>query len=305
VTQGQRRSADNLIQDRLQLSFSATEIAAVKLIKKVRPPSIRAFDQIPMRSRDLLKQAKIIAPYIAGQSVAFMGDADLASLVIGLVGRIGGPLPRHMTLLDFDERLLEVAYTVARHFGFADVLAVQRYNAFDPVPNELSHRHDWFYTNPPYGSNNSGASAQLFITRGCELVRAGGSGCIILPNDATRAWTQGVMLSTQAFLATHGWSIRTMLDKMHHYHLAEDRFLTSSLVLVDNVVGAGSSGDLPAMPYAGRRVEFREIPSFYGRAVLPPYPRYIRRDGTADYAWGFPAGPDSERMSERKKDRGN
>jgi hypothetical protein len=51
--------------------------------------------------------------------------------------------------------------------------------------------------------------------------------------------------------------------------------LSSSLVIVDSVV----ESDYPVMPFAGRRVDMEEIPNFYGRSILPPYPAAIGQDG--------------------------
>ena len=192
-----------------------------------------------------------------------------------------------MLLLDFDERLLEVACNVATHYGFADILEAQRYNVFDVLPGELVASYDWFYTNPPYGSRNTGESGKLFITRGCELTRLGGSGCIILPYDHERAWTSRAMLNIQRFLLDNGWVMRTMIDQLHRYYLDDDKQLTSSVMIVENVESVTDSGRLELMPYAGRGVGPKEIPMFYGRRVVPPFPRYIRRNGKADYDWSI------------------
>ena len=92
------------------------------------------------------------------------------------------------------------------------------------------------------------------------------------------------MLETERFQTTHGWAVREKVDRMHRYHLDDDAELTSSLVLVDRIVPCEDV--IKSSPLAGRRVSFDEIPSFYGRQVLPPYPRYIRENGAEDYDWG-------------------
>jgi hypothetical protein len=91
------------------------------------------------------------------------------------------------------------------------------------------------------------------------------------------------MISTQRFMNWHGWTIREKLDQMHQYHLDDDKELASSMIVADY----SAYGDASPMPmqYAGRRVDFPQIPYFYGRDVSPPYPRYIRGDGTFDYDW--------------------
>jgi len=230
-----------------------------------------------MRRNDLLRQAKLISPYVSGKSIAFIGDMDGASALLGLLVQCGWARPAQMLVLDFDERVLDAACSLAYQYGFASWLETRPYNVFDPVDTDLVGQFDWFYTNPPYGSSNTGASARLFITRGCELVRPGGEGCIILPDDGFRPWTQQAMLETQRFLTAHGWMVTEKLNQMHGYQLDDDPGLASSLVLVKEV--AAGTARLCSLPHAGRRVDHKEIPVFYGRSVAAPYPRYINMHG--------------------------
>lgn len=274
-----------LIRQSLSSNVSDQDLRAAKSLEKIRPLALREFDQIPMRSHHLLQQVKLIAPFLAGQSVVFMGDHDSTSLLIGLLGARGRiPLPSHMLLLDFDERLLVVAENFARRAGFGDLLECRLYNVFDPVPSDLIGRFDWFYTNPPYGCRNNGESARLFITRCCELARQDNShGCIILPDDPQRLWTRASMLTTQRFLCNSGWTVGEKINKFHQYHLDDDSELSSSMLIVE-------SNELirlvpNPMPYVGRKVDFGEIENFYGYSVSPPYPHYIRYDNRFDYNW--------------------
>ena len=252
-----------------------------KFIDRARPPSLRMFDQIPMHPRDHVRQAKLLASYLANRTVAFMGDSDCTSLLLALLSQCGLPLPSRMLILDFDARLLKVATDIAKNNGFAHILETRLYNVYDRLPNDLIGEFDWFYTNPPYGSHNLGDSARLFITRGCELVRSDGQGCIILPHDRQREWTRTAMLETQCFLTQHGWAVNDKVRELHTYKLDDDRRLASSLMLVEHV----ASVQRQPMPYANRSVAFEEIPLFYGRCVQPPYPHYVLADGTFDEYW--------------------
>lgn len=269
------------IRHRLHISVTKVERALGLAVHQARPESLREFDQIPMNPYDHVRQIKLIASYLAGQSVVFMGDSDCASLLLGLLGAHQGLLPRHMLVLDFDERLLQSISRLAERYSFGHLLETRLYNAFEPLPADLIGQFDWFYTNPPYGSHNQGASARLFVTRCCELTRPDGQGCIILPHDCERRWTQVAMVETQRFLITHGWTVGDKVRGMHRYLLDDDRHLTSSLILVEHVADVVTS----PMPYAARHVPFREIQRFYGRTIHPPYPRYIRSDGTLDFSW--------------------
>jgi predicted methyltransferase len=194
-----------------------------------------------------------------------------------------------MLVLDFDERVLVAARNIAAKYNFTHLLDTRRYNVFDPLPKELLGQYDWFYTNPPYGSQNEGASARLFITRGCELVRPSeASGCVILPDDKQRPWTRCAMSATQQFFLQHGWTISDKLSQMHKYHLDDDCELSSSLMIVHQEVYGQRIR--PVMPYAGRAVQFTEIPMFYGRKVVPPYARYIGGTGVPDHDWSSEGG---------------
>lgn len=271
--------------DRLGLRVSNADMALADALWSVRPASLRDYDQIPMREGDLLRQAKLVAPLLTGKSVAFVGDSDCASLLLGLLGGTGYDAPRRMALLDFDERLLSAAGSFADQVGFGSALEVHRYNVLDPLPDDLVGSFDWFYVNPPYGSRNSGLSARLFISRGMELCSgAFGRACIILPYDRSRAWTLSAWRDTQAFLLEHGWVIGEKIDRLHRYYLDDDAELYSSLILADRLPAA--LGEPRSSPYQGRRVGFAEVPNLYGRSVAPPYPRYIRADGTRDFDWG-------------------
>ena len=273
------------LQRFLHIPFVDEELRAVDLVTAARPTPLRQFDQISMVSTDLLAQVKMAAPFLIDKRVAFVGDLDSASLLLGLLSILTGKGPTEMMLLDFDERLVNIAVDFAQTHGFGDILRVQRYNFWESVPPSLIGRYDWFYTNPPYGSRNEGASGRLFIARGYELTKPlGAGGCIILPYDDERAWTQRAMYRTQGFLHEAGWAVREKIDRLHRYHLDDDAALTSSMMLVDRVIHA-SAGSV-RNPYAGRRVAFDEIPHFYGLDVPPPYPRFIRSDGSSDHDWG-------------------
>jgi predicted methyltransferase len=259
------------------MTLSDADRKASTIVARNRPAPLRAYDQIPMQTEDLARQVKLIAPLLASQRVAFVGDMDGTASLLGLLAAAGGPAPTHMLVLDFDARVLESALNLAERNGFAHLLKVQLYNCFDPIPSPLIAGFDWFYTNPPYGSHNDGESARLFLTRGCELARSeGGSGCLIVPNDELRPWTTRAMTATKQFLDSHGWAIQEQVDRVHRYYLDDDPTLKSSMFVLDRVLVEAT----PIMPYAGRQVSMDEIPLFYGRSTVLPYPSSIGLDGT-------------------------
>jgi predicted methyltransferase len=261
---------------------SAEHLALGEMIERLRPAALREFDQIPMRTPDLVRQSWAMVPLLVGRTVAFVGDSDATCLMLGLLATRTGLGPDSMMLLDFDRRLLARARVFADEHGFGHRLAVQAYNVLDPLPQDLIGRYDWFYTNPPYGSRNAGLSARLFLNRGIELAkRCNGQGCAILPCDPERPWTQDAWRQTRHFLDEYGWAVTHQLAEAHRYHLDDDPELTSTVILLRHRRPHGTQ----RLPFQGRRVEMTEIADFYGRGVQPPFPRYIREDGSHDYDW--------------------
>lgn len=282
-------SPSHRIADALTPIMSRDDMNAAESVVLSRAQPLRDFDQISMQAGDLVRQAKIIAPYLAGKAVVFVGDNDGASAILGALAELRSvPRLERMMVLDFDERVLGAIRKVATKYGFEGVLETRLYNVFDAVPKELSGQFDWFYTNPPYGSHNGGESARLFVARGMECCRpSAGRGCIILPDDPDddeRAWTRTGMLRTQQFLVNHRWSVDEKVNHLHRYHLDDDAELASCLLLVRDGNGDIEEG-CPLVPYAGRVIDQKEIVLFYGRKVAPPYPRYVRADGTYDTNW--------------------
>lgn len=268
----------SLLKNSVLKQVTAEELELLSLWESARPESIRAFDQIPMRGVDLLCQVKLVAPLLAGTRVAFVGDHDGTSLLLGLLSSHSIlKAPAQMTLLDFDDRLLEMVRTLTSKHNFADLLTGRLYNVFDPIPKELIGGFDAFYTNPPYGASNAGVSARLFITRGCELTASEqASGYVLLPTDRERQWTREAMRATQGFLLAHDWAVTALIPQLHRYHLDDDAALMSSLLCVERATRMASG--LP-MPWQGRAVTHTGIPHFYGKGVLPPFPKYLATDG--------------------------
>src|SRR4051812_26467980 len=64
---------------------SADDLALGELIERVRPAALREFDQIPMCTPDLLRQVWAMAPILARRTVAFVGDSDATSLLLGVL----------------------------------------------------------------------------------------------------------------------------------------------------------------------------------------------------------------------------
>ena len=272
----------------LHLHISEADLQAGRVVAAHRPQPIRQYDQIPMMTKDLVRQVKLAGPILSGQRVVFMGDMDGTAALLGLFAANGGPAPSHLTVVDFDERVLEMSLRVAQRYGFAQYLTVETYNVFDPVPPSLAGQSDWFYTNPPYGQHNNGLSVQLFLGRACEMVDPiCGSGILIIPDDLSRPWTRQVMRSTQSFLLHHGWQVHEQIADLHRYHLDDDPQLVSSAVFLGRSLPQDGLS-FPPFPYTDRMVDMASIGHFYGRTVKPPYPNRIDSLGRAFYRKELP-----------------
>jgi predicted methyltransferase len=259
------------------------ELELLDVLRNRRPESLRRFDQIPMRSLDLLCQVKWIAPKLQNKSVVFIGDHDGTSILIGMLASKGiiSP-PSRLLMLDFDDRLIHVANNLSKEFKFNNIFSAQLYNVFDPIPNG-NGEFDWFYSNPPYGSNNRGNSACLFIARGIEHLkfRQMSRGCVILPMSNSRNWARVTINTVRKFLRDSNWLMREKFINTHKYHLDDDPELSSSaysLVPLKNETKWNHA-------YLGSRVPFVEFPNFYSGQDKRPYPRYIKNDGGLDYSW--------------------
>lgn len=85
----------SLLKNSVLKQVTAEELELLSLWESARPESIRAFDQIPMRGVDLLCQVKLVAPLLAGTRVAFVGDHDGTSLLLGLLSSTAYSKLRH------------------------------------------------------------------------------------------------------------------------------------------------------------------------------------------------------------------
>ncbi len=80
-----------------------------------RPTPLRVFDQIYMKLPDMLLQAELTARWCDGKTVLFIGDGDaiaLAMMHLSNQKQIKGQ-PKHATVLDFDERIVNSVIELA------------------------------------------------------------------------------------------------------------------------------------------------------------------------------------------------
>jgi predicted methyltransferase len=250
-------------------------INAVSDVVQNRPRPLREFDQIYMKTGDMVMQSELVARWSDGKDLAFIGDGDAISVCVAYLHHRGilpyGP--SKIVVFDFDERICNA---VTR---FADVerletLSAELYNCLDPLPGSMNF--DCFYTNPPWGASNAGESVNIFVQRGMEATGYAGEGMVVVADDPELEWPQVVLGNLQAAALESGFIVQRMMPQLHSYHLDDAPELRSCNVL------------LRARPGNRRAVESRPIEdparleNFYGRGGVPRV-RYVRENVRLDY----------------------
>jgi len=90
-------------------------------VVKNRPSPLRAFDQIFMKERDMVRQAGFISRKFRDLSVVFVGDGDSIALSILHLwnSRYLRHRPKQLLVLDFDERIVNAVNGFAGRHGYS------------------------------------------------------------------------------------------------------------------------------------------------------------------------------------------
>src|SRR3954451_4452438 len=152
--------------------------AAVNAISDViqnRPLPLRIFDQIYMKTADMVLQSEFVARWADGERLAFIGDGDAISVCVAYLRHreILSYGPAEIVVFDFDQRICNAV----ERFADKERLETLRsclYNVLDAFPEPGAF--DRFYTNPPWGASNEGESVKVFMQRGMEATSFRGQG---------------------------------------------------------------------------------------------------------------------------------
>ena len=253
-----------------------TAINAVSDVVQNRPKPLREFDQIYMKTGDMVFQSEAVANWADGKRLAFIGDGDAISVSVAYL-RERGVLefgPSTITVFDFDERIVGAVKRFADKERIENLDAVL-YNVLDPFPE--TKEFDLFYTNPPWGASNNGESANVFIQRGLEAIRYTGEGLIVVADDDELAWPRVVLSNIQRYTAKRGFHVSRMDRKLHAYHLDDAPDLRSCNLFVSSV-----SPRVEAIPESESICSPDRLKNFYGRSSEPRV-RYIRERKRPDY----------------------
>lgn len=250
-------------------------INAVSDVVQNRPRPLRVFDQIHMKTGDMVLQSEVIADWADGKRLAFIGDGDAISVCVAYlkardVLNFG---PTHITVFDFDERTVDAVMNFADRERITS-LDARLYNVLDAM--EPGEPYDCFYTNPPWGASNNGESVNAFVQRGMEATGHIGEGVVVIADDDDLDWPKRVLASVQGFAAREGFYVSRMQRKLHEYHLDDAPELRSCNLYLAALPGNASRGPSTAI------TDPRRLEHFYGLSQEPKV-RYVRARRRLDY----------------------
>jgi predicted methyltransferase len=250
-------------------------VNAVSDVVQNRPRALREFDQIYMKTGDMVLQSEFVARWADDEKLAFIGDGDAIGICVALMQSRGivDYGPTEIRVFDFDERICGAVKRFAEKEGLTN-LSAGLYNCLDPFPGPTDF--GCFYTNPPWGASNEGESVKVFAQRGLEATGYAGRGMIVIADDPELAWPRQVMAKVQAFVLESGCAVEQLLPRLHLYHLDDDPDLRSCNLMIAALADNPSRGDSAAITDPDR------LNNFYGRA-RSPRARYVREKARLDY----------------------
>lgn len=239
-----------------------------------RPRPLRDFDQIYMKTGDLVVQSDTVARWADEKKLAFIGDGDAVGVCIAYLKQRtdAGLGPSKVTVFDFDERIVNAVKRFADKERIDHLLGAERYNVLDPFPEP--GRYDYFYTNPPWGEHNGGESINVFAQRGFEATGYQGEGLLVIADDDGLPWAQAALANAQHFAWDNGFLVCEMQPRRHIYHL--DVEIPSCNLFLRALPDNQPPAD------AGGPIDRRRLENFYGLYQSPAV-RYVKERRKPDY----------------------
>lgn len=250
-------------------------INAVSDVVQNRPRPLREFDQIYMKTGDMVMQSEFVSRWADGKRLAFVGDGDAISVCTAYLSAKGilDSGPAQITVFDFDERIVGAVKRFADRERLSNLDAVL-YNCLDTFPEV--ERYDCFYTNPPWGASNDGESVKVFTQRGMEALHFSGEGLIVIADDADLDWPKQVLHQVQRFAVSQDFYVSRMMPRLHSYHLDDAPELKSCNLMIASLPGSGHS------PTSQSIHDPDQLAHFYGKSAIP-YVHYVREKKRVDY----------------------
>ena len=253
-----------------------TAVNAVSDVVENRPRPLREFDQIHMKTGDMVMQSEAIAAWAADKRLAFIGDGDAISVAVAYLRerKVLDFGPSRITVFDFDERTVQAVKRFADKERL-EHLGAELYNVLDPFPDRS--KYDCFYTNPPWGASNGGESVNAFVQRGIEAVGYDGEGCIVIADDDELPWPKQVLANVQSYASERGFYVSRMSRKLHAYHLDDAPDLKSCNLFMSAVPGNASR-----LTPSASLTDPGSLRNFYGQSKEPMV-HYVRELKKPDY----------------------
>jgi N4-bis(aminopropyl)spermidine synthase len=250
-------------------------INAVSDVVQNRPRPLREFDQIYMKTADMVLQSEFVARWADGKRLAFIGDGDAISVCVSYLRHreILPYGPSEIVVFDFDQRICNAVERFADKERLSTLQSCL-YNVLDAFPE--CGAFDSFYTNPPWGASNDGESVKVFMQRGMEATGYRGAGMVVVADDPDLDWTKRVLARLQSAALDAGFFVHRMPTHVHSYHLDDNPDLRSCNVIVNAVSDQGRSVPSEEIRDAGR------LAHFYGRNLVARV-RYVREQPRLDY----------------------
>src|ERR1700691_2776792 len=106
---------------------------AISDVVQNRPRPLRVFDQIYMKTGDMVLQSELVAYWANGKRLAFIGDGDAISVCVAYLQqrKIIEYGPSQIVVFDFDERICGAMERFADKEQLTS-LKSQRYNCLEP-----------------------------------------------------------------------------------------------------------------------------------------------------------------------------
>jgi N4-bis(aminopropyl)spermidine synthase len=250
-------------------------INAISDVVQNRPRPLRELDQIYMKTGDMVLQSELVAKWANNKKLAFIGDGDAISVCVAYLKQrnILDYGPTEIAVFDFDERICGAVNRFADKEQLP-TLGATLYNCLDAFPR--LGEFDCFYTNPPWGASNDGASVNVFVQRGMEAVGFSGEGMIVIADDHEIEWPQRVLASVQRFTLENEFFIQKMNSKLHLYHLDDNPDLRSCNLMIKSLPGIECPAESLAI------TDPQRLANFYGQEQDIRI-KYVRERKRVDY----------------------
>ena len=156
--------ASGLKKRREFFKFNRGQKMALKELERIRlGQEFRwKYDQAPLTAKSVIQKVAIAksAEDIDGKSIVCVGDDDLVSIAIALLGK-----PKEILVIDIDQDLLRVIGRFAKERKTK--IETLKHDLRNPIPEKYRNKFDTFFTWP----SETVPGMSLFVSRGVELLK--------------------------------------------------------------------------------------------------------------------------------------